>query len=79
MKRDSGIEGKDYFVYKIITCPIRANILDVCFKLKIYIMVLTDLVIFFVKAWYLCKGHFAMKYVSCASILKCEITVIVVL
>ena len=29
VKWDSKIEGKDYFVYKIITCLIRADILDV--------------------------------------------------
>jgi hypothetical protein len=29
VKQENGIEEKDYFVYKIITCPIRADILDV--------------------------------------------------
>ena len=61
VKQDSGIEGKDYFVYKIITCPIRADILDVYSKLEKYITVLADLAAICVKAWYLCKGYFAIR------------------
>ena len=41
-KQDSGIQGKNYFVYKIITCPIRADILDVYSKLKNWIVVLAN-------------------------------------
>ena len=46
---------------KIITCPIRADILDVYSKLEKWIVVLADPVEICVMAWYLCKGHFAMK------------------
>ena len=65
MKQDNGIEGKDYFVYKIITCPIRVDILDVYSKFEKWIMVLADPVEICEKAWYLCKGHFAISKCKC--------------
>ena len=53
--------GNNYFVYKTITCPIRADILDVYSNLKNWIVVLVDLAVICVKEWYLCKGHFAIR------------------
>ena len=55
VKHDNKIKGKDYFVYKIITFPIRADIVDVYSKLENCIVVLGDLVVICEKAWYLCK------------------------
>ena len=57
MKQDRKLKEWNYFVYKIITCPIRADILDVYSKLEKCIMVLANLVIICVKTWYLCKEH----------------------
>ena len=75
MKQDNGIEEKDYFVYKIITCLIRFDILDVYSKLEKWIGVLVDLAKICVKAWYLCKEHFCdVKMWSC----KCKWYIFVV-
>ena len=46
VKYDNKIEGKNCFIYKIITCPIRANILDVYSNLEKWIVVLADPVVF---------------------------------
>ena len=59
-KQNSGIEGKYYFVYKIISYPIRADILDGYSKLEKWIVVLADTATICVKAWYLYKGHFVI-------------------
>ena len=62
VKHDSEMERKIYFVYKIITCPIRANILDIYSKLEKCIMVLANLSIIYGKAsWYLSKGHLEIR------------------
>ena len=42
---------------KGLTCPIRADILDVYSKLEKCIVVLDDLETICVKEWYLCKGN----------------------
>ena len=67
MKQDNKIEGKNYTIYKIITCPIRAEILDVYSKLEKCIMVLADLAEICVKSLYLYKGHLANS-----SVLSCN-------
>ena len=55
VKQNSGIKGRNYFIYKLITWPNRANILDVYSKLENYIVVLANLETICEKAWYLCK------------------------
>ena len=55
------LRERNYFVYKIITYPIRGNILYVNSKLEKCIIVLVDLAKICVMAWYLCKGHLAMR------------------
>ena len=68
--QDDKIKGKNCFVYKTITCPIRANILDVYSNLVKWIVILADLVVIYVKAWYLCRGLLVMRSVlMCA----CEV------
>ena len=42
VKQDSEIEGKNCFVYKIITCPIRADILDVYSRLEKWFVALAN-------------------------------------
>ena len=56
-KQDSRIEGNNCFVYKIITCPIMANILDIYSNLEKWIVVLTNS--------NLCKDMVFMQRTSC--------------
>ena len=51
------LKERNFFVYKIISCPIRVDILDVYSNLEKCIMVLANLASIYVKAWYLCKGN----------------------
>ena len=46
MVQDNEIETKNCFVYKTITCPIRAGILDVYSNLEKWIVVLADPTVF---------------------------------
>ena len=64
MVQDNRIEGKNCFVYKTITYPIRAYILDVYSNLEKWIVVLADQEVIYVKAWYLCKGLLAIRRVQ---------------
>ncbi len=43
LNRTTKLKERNYFVYKIITCPIRADILDVYSKLEKCIVVLANL------------------------------------
>ena len=63
MKQGSRIEGKNCVVYKIISYPFRANILDVYFNLENWYVVLADPTSIWVKAWYLCKGLLEIRSV----------------
>ena len=65
VKQDRRIKGKNYPIYKIITCPIRANILDVYSKLEKWFFVLANPKEICVKEWYLCKEHFVIRSVKC--------------
>ena len=64
MKQDNRIKGKNCFVYKIITCPIRDDIVNVYSKLEKLFLVLADLEQICEKAWYLCKWYFSIRSVS---------------